>query len=395
MLEDGLPAGGEHRAVILASGDGTRSGGQSLRIRALRAALSQHGTCAIEAIGCDRWGGCERVCRTSGRVTTGHRDVAECEGVVWYYDNASCADRAAELGGRLRRDGVSTVVCSGLETHRYVTELKRYGLRVVLDMHNVELPLHTAIHRGAPPGSIVSRQYTRDHLRLLEAAERTAIAQADEVWACSEADRALAMATYPEAGGKTIRVVPNVVDVAEVPGPVPTAERVAFVGRFDYYPNIEAATTLVYDVAPLLAAMGHELPVVLAGASLDGLFAGAPVGSNVELVSDPPTVAPIVAGSIVAVPLRIGGGSRYKILEAFALGAPVVSSPKGVEGLDVRPGVHYLEAVEPADFAAAIGALAGDPGLRASLAQAAWRLARDTYSVAALTRSLATTAPHA
>jgi glycosyltransferase involved in cell wall biosynthesis len=80
------------------------------------------------------------------------------------------------------------------------------------------------------------------------------------------------------------------------------------------------------------------------------------------------------------VPLRIGGGTRLKILEAMALGTPVVSTTKGAEGLDVTSGENILIADEPAEFADAVLCLLGDEPLRQKLAANGRRLVEGRYS---------------
>jgi len=79
------------------------------------------------------------------------------------------------------------------------------------------------------------------------------------------------------------------------------------------------------------------------------------------------------------VPLRVGGGTRLKILEALALGTPVVSTSLGAEGLEVTPGVDILIADEPTEFADATLRLLEDPALRAQLAANGRRLVRRRY----------------
>jgi len=91
-------------------------------------------------------------------------------------------------------------------------------------------------------------------------------------------------------------------------------------------------------------------------------------------------IRPIVAGSAVCVvPLRQGGGTRLKILEAMALGTAVVSTSKGAEGLDVMDGVHLLIADDPAAFASATRSLLQDAGLRDRLVTNARRLVEERY----------------
>jgi glycosyltransferase involved in cell wall biosynthesis len=152
----------------------------------------------------------------------------------------------------------------------------------------------------------------------------------------------------------------------------------------DYYPNLVAARTVVDEIGPALLAAGRTLPVVVCGAALREWLAPDGLSPNVHLISDPPSTAPLIAGGVLLVPLTLGGGSRLKILEGFALRAPVVSSAKGVEGLDVTAGVHYLRADTPAEFVDALGRVLDDERLRTRLVESAAQLVHDRYSLPAL-----------
>jgi glycosyltransferase involved in cell wall biosynthesis len=77
--------------------------------------------------------------------------------------------------------------------------------------------------------------------------------------------------------------------------------------------------------------------------------------------------------------MRVGGGVRFKALEAMAAGVPIVSTPLGMEGIAAEPGRHYLAAETAADFADAVGRLLNDAALRAALAERARELVRERY----------------
>jgi len=88
--------------------------------------------------------------------------------------------------------------------------------------------------------------------------------------------------------------------------------------------------------------------------------------------------------SVLVVPLKMGGGTRIKILEAMALGRPVVSTSKGCEGLDVVHGTHILIADDPEKFANNVTRLLQDPSLYDGLTLAARKLVEERYSFATL-----------
>ena len=172
---------------------------------------------------------------------------------------------------------------------------------------------------------------------------------------CSELDRR--RLAHPR-----VRVLPNGYELSPVTGGTlgrPAAaeaggEVLLFVGLQTYEPNRDAATFFAREVLPLVRArrptarfrvVGRHGPAAVA--QLRGL-------PGVELVGEVPDIATeLAAASISVVPIRFGGGTRIKVLEAFAHGVPVVSTTVGCEGLDVVDGVHLRVADGPEAFAAA------------------------------------------
>ncbi len=102
--------------------------------------------------------------------------------------------------------------------------------------------------------------------------------------------------------------------------------------------------------------------------------------AGVQLTGYVEDVRPLIASADVSVvPLRLGGGTRLKVLEAMALGTPVASTRKGAEGLDVEAGRHLLVADEPSDFAVAVVRLLAERALRDRLASHALQLVSEKY----------------
>jgi glycosyltransferase involved in cell wall biosynthesis len=94
------------------------------------------------------------------------------------------------------------------------------------------------------------------------------------------------------------------------------------------------------------------------------------------------------AAAVVVVPLRLGSGTRLKILEAWAMGRPVVSTALGAEGLDGVAGRHLLIADDPAEFASAVLRVLGEPALASELGRAGRALAAERYSWSGAARAL-------
>jgi glycosyltransferase involved in cell wall biosynthesis len=194
--------------------------------------------------------------------------------------------------------------------------------------------------------------------------------------------------------GLATTVIPNAVGLPDRDGPDAPGERagrpgrdrpdgigVLFVGNLTYPPNADAAIRLVREVLPRLREMaGRPVTVTLAGEPDDSVRAlAAEPGVRVSgFVSD--LAACYRAADVVVAPLAAGGGTRIKLLEAFAHGLPVVTSAAGAAGLDLAEGVHVLMAEDADDVARAVAALAADRGLRERLVVQAGRLVSRSYS---------------
>ncbi|WP_158612682.1 glycosyltransferase family 4 protein [Frigoribacterium sp. PhB24] len=156
--------------------------------------------------------------------------------------------------------------------------------------------------------------------------------------------------------GANADIVPNAYPPTTEPGGVPLHERrnvLLFVGMHLYAPNDDAARWFVQAVLPLVVDHIPDAEFRIVGRANDRLFAlnsnpNVTVTGPVDDVKDELSMA-----RAVVVPLRVGGGSRIKILEAMASEVPVVSTTIGAEGLEVRPGTHALIADTPGELAEA------------------------------------------
>jgi glycosyltransferase involved in cell wall biosynthesis len=198
----------------------------------------------------------------------------------------------------------------------------------------------------------------------------------------------LCAASLPEAEAisarheLTVEHVPNAVDI---PDPAEHASRssgasLLFVGNLTYAPNVEAAHTLVESILPRVQRrVGGSVEMTLAGAHHPALKRLARPG--VTVAGFVPDLRPLYAGAdVVVVPLATGGGTRIKLLEAFAHGVPVVASPAAAAGLEVSDERHLLLAADPEQVAAAVEAILARPELAADLRRHALRLVQERYA---------------
>lgn len=180
---------------------------------------------------------------------------------------------------------------------------------------------------------------------------------------------------------------PNVVALPEGgrPGgsrPDDGIRRLLFVGSFGHYPNREAVHFALREVMPRLQEMMTERVVLcVAGAGAEAHRAGFEGLPHLEWLGTVPDVGEVYGRTdLVLVPLHAGGGTRIKILEAFAHRKAVVSTRNGAEGLDVAHGRELWIADDPAEIAAACAELLRDPEKRERLAAAGHACASTRYS---------------
>jgi glycosyltransferase involved in cell wall biosynthesis len=192
----------------------------------------------------------------------------------------------------------------------------------------------------------------------------------------SEAEKANLQSRHP---GACIAVIENAIrpPAAGAGDPVSPLD-LLMVGSLGYYPNVDGALFFCREIFPRLSPVSLTIVGRRPAASITALGQqpGISIAPN---VADP---APYYrAARVAVVPIRAGGGSRIKILEAFAHGLPVVSTSMGAEGLAVTQGRHLLIADAPEDFAAAVKRLLADRGLAARLAAAGRALIAERYDL--------------
>jgi glycosyltransferase involved in cell wall biosynthesis len=207
--------------------------------------------------------------------------------------------------------------------------------------------------------------------------ERRDLTRFDRVYVGSELDRRRLLALH---GHGNVTVLPNAVRIPEAArrtdpcGPF----TFLFLGNLGYYPNEDAVVFFCSEVLPrlrVLAARGFRLVVAgpLASRRVRGLsaLAGVTVTGPVDDVADA-----YAGADAVVVPLRAGGGTRIKLLEAFAYRRPAVSTTIGAEGIEAQDGTHLLVADEAHAFAERCARLMAQPDLRAELAERASHFVR-------------------
>lgn len=379
------PRAGDRRTLVVLSRYGEHSTvqtGAEMRQTALVGALRADGPVDVlsidalrRAVNCaERCDGCPDLAMMTpeGALPVPHN---------WYY----CRRAAAQLEHFLATNPYPTVVTSHIWLSQYLPAIRAGGpTRLVVDLHNAEADLQDELMDHPQWNDLRDPEVpVQVGVSYVESAM---VAAADVVMVPSAVDRDRLHRRYGPAA--PVVVAPNAVPVAEGSRPV-TARRpdtCFFLGALDYFPNTLAGLEILTGIGPAVAAAAPGLRILVAGRRPVPALVSAAVHSPAELVADPPDAEPYFDGSVLIVPLRNGGGTRLKILQAFAAGCPVVSTAKGMEGIDAVDGVHYLAAEDAGEFAAAVARVVGDPVEDLRRRQAAWDLVRSGYSHEALAR---------
>ena len=178
---------------------------------------------------------------------------------------------------------------------------------------------------------------------------------------------------------RAVEVIPNGVDLASyanVEG-TPLPNSMIFAGAFTYVANYDAMCWFLSKVYPQIQAQVPGASLTITGDHANRVL---PTMQNIKLTGFVDDVRPLIASSWISLaPIRIGAGTRLKILEAMALRSPVVSTTKGAEGLDVKDDEHLLIADTPDAFATAVVRLLREPGLRQRLVENAYQVIRQKY----------------
>ena len=256
---------------------------------------------------------------------------------------------------------------------------------LVLDEHNVEYDIvrRTA---NAEVGAL-RKIYSAINWRKMRAEEVDAWRRFDGVALTSRRDEDLLKLDAPAT---PTSVIPNAVDLEAFTPNNDSVEpaTLLFFGALDYHPNLEGVEYFLSEIMPSIQRRLPQVKLRVVGRNPPSSLL-ALQSESVEFtgyVDDPRGY--IDRAAVVIVPLRIGGGTRFKIVEAMAKGKPIVSTRIGAEGLDAEHGTHLLLADTPSEFVDSVCKLCADPDLASKVGDAGRQFVAAHYGWDSVVRKL-------
>ena len=316
-------------------------------------------------------------------LTTHRPDMA------WRLWSPAFRDR---LAMRLAESPFDVVQVEGIELAPYLPTIEATQSRplIVYEDHNAEwvLQKRACLTDLRIPRRWLAAFYSFVQWMRLKGYEANVCRRADCVVAVSEADQNAILAVAPDV---TVNVVPNGVDLNEhvsYEGPVQPYDLV-FTGKMDFRPNVDAMVWMGREVWPLIRHRRPETKMAIVGQRPHPRLGPLKEAPGITITGWVPDVRPYIAGAkVYAAPLRVGGGTRLKLLQAMAMGAAIVATSLGAEGFPVTHGRELLLADTPEDFAQAALHLLEDQEQRSQMGESARRFVEATYGWDALVPKL-------
>jgi glycosyltransferase involved in cell wall biosynthesis len=258
---------------------------------------------------------------------------------------------------------------------------------LVVDSHNIDYDL--ARQYATASSSLARRLYAEVNWRKLRREELGTYRDADGLYLCSVADQERLLDEIPDI--KSI-VIPNAANIEfykpRPADPQADGRSIVFFGLMSYMPNIDGATYFIQKIWPRIAEANPQARCkFIGGAPPPSLLALA--GPRIEFTGLVPDLRPHLAeAAAIVVPLRIGGGTRLKIVEAMAMCKAIVSTSLGAEGIEAVPDRDILIADEPLAFADAVTRLLKEPGLATRIGHSARELSEARYAWSRAARAL-------
>jgi polysaccharide biosynthesis protein PslH len=300
--------------------------------------------------------------------------------MTWRLWSPQFNERLAE---RLRLEPFDVVEIEGIEMAPYLPTIEAAQSRplIIYDAHNAEWILQKRAFLAdiKNPLRWAAAAYSWVQWRRLRRYEADLLRRVNHTIAMSTPDQAALRDVAPDA---PLTVVPNGVDLAAYTSfqgePIPYD--LLFTGKMDFRPNIDAALWFGWQVLPLIQAQRPQTTFAVVGQRPHPRLDVLRQNPGITITGYVDDVRPYLAGATVYVaPLRVGGGTRLKLLEAMAMRKPIISTTVGAEGFPVVNDQELILADEPEAFAQVVLNLLTNPARRAQLAAAGSAFAHAHY----------------
>ncbi len=247
----------------------------------------------------------------------------------------------------------------------------------ILDLHNIYslIVKRYATEQSNP----LKKLYFQHETKLLQSIEQALAESNCTIFAVSDPE----VDFYQKLGVRSVHLVPNGVDCsqfAQLPcGRNASHNKLLFLGTMSWGPNAEAASVLIEQVFPEIKRQRPDAELWIVGRNPPSQLLKHHEVNGVHVTGGVHDIVPYYQNAdMLVVPLESGGGTRLKILEAFAAGLPVISTPIGVEGINAQNNIH-LTIAHREQFAKSILGMMNQPQLGRQIAMKARRLVEEQY----------------
>ena len=274
----------------------------------------------------------------------------------------------------------NVVQIEGIELARAIETVKEHSAKakIVFDNHNAETALQRSVMNvdWKRPSRLPAALYSLIQVNRLGRFESWALQNADAITVVSENDKKTLTNLIKTKRGvlptREIKVIPNCIDVEQYQVEEATKSfDVLFTGKMDYRPNVDAMLWFVDDVWPLVRERVPTATFGIVGQKPHARLGRLSGVDGVTVTGRVESIVPYMRGArVFAMSLRMGSGTRLKLIEAMAAGLPIVSTTVGVAGYKVVDGQHVLIGDSPHSFARAIAQLLNDQILADALSDA-------------------------
>lgn len=282
----------------------------------------------------------------------------------------------AELIDIIRKEDIQTVVFESFYTSFYISDkIREMGVKQIFGTENIE---HALYFDYAKEKGLLKNLYMSQVAKVRQE-EESAYSKSDLVFAVTQNEKDFIRShIYPESSEQErMEIIPNGVDTKKFAYSFrkEIGKNLLFVGNFSYFPNVDALKFFYYEIFNKLPNM----TLTLIGKHQDKLtfLKNDKRVIKEEYIEDIKSM--YYRADIFVFPVRFGGGTNFKVLEAASCGTPIIAIPDRVRELGFTPDQHYISAVNGKEFIQGINRLIVDTGLRKKISENARTLVEKKY----------------